>query len=166
MEDDNEIADSNIAGGGIAVDMDLNIEDIMSDADFGEGNDVGMVNTQSANLTDNDDLESSAVSNSGVFAQHASAQGGHAYAEEGIDETSDGGDAGDGGYADGDIDKDVDADAGDDVDADADNTGSSMATGEGDGMGDADGGAGGTDTQEPSLTQLALEPTQATPWAV
>ena len=90
------MGDAVFAQGNVAYDPgdDITVNDILSGALTGEGNDVGMVNVQTANLFDNDTLSDPAVSNDGTFTQGGNATGGDAKAEEGISVGSTGGDGG------------------------------------------------------------------------
>ncbi|MEL6198092.1 MAG: hypothetical protein AAFT19_09605, partial [Pseudomonadota bacterium] len=88
-----QVDDIVAAGGDIDYNPgnDVDLEDILGSALNGMGNDTGIVTAQSNNLEDNDYLKDAKVSNDGHFKAGGHAQGGHAYAEEGIDAESDGG---------------------------------------------------------------------------
>ncbi len=94
IPDDDDFADVDVSNGSTVEGLfNVQFKDVMNDA-LGEGNDVGNVFSQIANLQDNDKLEDAKVSNDSTFTVNANATGGDADAEEGINADSDGGNGG------------------------------------------------------------------------
>ena len=99
---DDDFADVDVSAGSSVEGMfNVQFKDIMDDALDGEGNDVGNVFNQIANLQDNDRLENAEVKNDAAFTVNAKANGGKADADEGINGGGGGGNGGSNADADG-----------------------------------------------------------------
>ncbi|MCJ9674279.1 hypothetical protein MOV65_30460, partial [Neorhizobium sp. SHOUNA12B] len=107
---DDDFADVDMQHSSIDGMFNIRIDDVLNNALTGEGNDVGNVFSQVANIQDNDKLESATVSNDGSFELNGTAEGGIALASDGINAgggggnggshaDADGGDGGNGGTA-------------------------------------------------------------------